>query len=69
MTREGTPMEGEHDVRIRLYDAADAAVPFFDERHRDVEFLDGFYAVVIGSIDPIDPAIFMADNVVGSDHG
>jgi hypothetical protein len=63
MDREGVPLDGEHDIRIRLYDAIDADLPFYDERHADVQFLDGFYAVAIGSLDPIDPAIFMRDNV------
>ena len=46
-----------------MYDSADADLPFFDERHPDVEFLTGFYAVAIGSRDPLDPAIFMRNDV------
>ena len=63
MDAEGTPFEGAHDIRVRLYDEADAQLPFYDERHPDIEFLEGFYAIPIGSIDPLDPAIFMRDNV------
>ena len=63
MDREGTPLEGAHDIRVRLYDEEDAQLPFYDERHADVDFLEGFYAVAIGSIDPLDPAIFMRANV------
>ena len=63
LTRDGAPMEGEHDVRIRLYNAVGDDLPFFDERHEDVAFVDGFYAVVVGSINAIDPAVFSRANV------
>ena len=41
MDREGTLLEGAHDIRVRLYDEEDAQLPFYDERHADVEFLEG----------------------------
>ncbi len=60
---EGLPYEGEHDIRIRLYSEEDADLPFYDERHPDIEFVEGFYAVAIGSRDPLDPEIFMRDDI------
>ena len=63
MTVDGAPVTGNHDVRIRLYESRDAALPFFDERHLGIEFSDGYYKVDIGSIDPLDPLIFERDIV------
>ena len=30
MTAAGAPLEGVHDIRIRLYETIDAELPFFD---------------------------------------
>ena len=63
LTAAGAPMEGEHDIRIRLYAQQNADLPIFDERHADVTFVDGFYAVVVGSIDNPTSDIMDRDNV------
>ena len=63
MTQAGVPLQGEHDVRIRLYDSDDAALALFDERHEDIDFVDGYYAVVIGSLEDLD-----SDLLLGGGH-
>ena len=60
---EGAPMQGEHDIRVRLYEAEDSVLPFYDERHPDVEFIDGYYAIVIGGRDPISAEDFMRESI------
>jgi hypothetical protein len=52
----GDPLEGRHDIRVRLYDEAGRVV--FDETHVGVTLVEGYYALLVGSVQAIDPAIF-----------
>ena len=60
---EGDPVEGRHDIRIRLYELPRAGEAFWDERHRDVDFFEGYYAVVIGGIEDLDLDDFRKEDV------
>ncbi len=54
----GRPFEGEHNVRVRFWDREAGGNPVFDELHRDVPFVTGWYAIAVGSERDIDPAVF-----------
>lgn len=58
LTAEGQPFEGAHDIQVRLYTVPIGGIPVFDETHRDVQVIDGYYAIGIGSIAALDPAVF-----------
>ncbi len=55
---DGFPLEGDHDITVRLYLAEAGGGPIFEEVHRDVEFFQGYYAVAIGSVEALDPFVF-----------
>jgi len=59
----GLPLEDAHDVRVRLWDRVAGGMPLFDERHADVEFIGGWYAIAVGSERDLDPAIFRRPGV------
>ena len=50
MDAEGRVFHGRYDLRIQLYDAEDADGSVYDETHRQVEVIEGYYAVVIGTV-------------------
>jgi hypothetical protein len=54
----GAPIEGQHAVRIALWDAPAGGNRVFDETHPAVEFFLGHYFVDVGAIQPLDPTIF-----------
>ena len=56
---EGMPFEGEHDIRVRFYDRREGGERLFEEWHRDVPFIDGNYAIAIGSIEDLNPLDFL----------
>ncbi len=60
---EGRPIEGEHTLRVRLYDAAQGGALLFDEVHRGVPFFEGYYAVSVGSVERLTPGLFDAARV------
>lgn len=55
---DGRPLEGVVRVRVGLYAEPDGGPRLFDEVHPAVELFEGYYAVFIGSIEPLDPALF-----------
>ncbi len=55
---EGRPIEGEHTLRIRLYDAAAGGQVLFDEIHQNVPFFEGYYAVQVGGEEPLRVDVF-----------
>jgi hypothetical protein len=61
----GAPLEGQHDLRVRLYAQAVAGAAVFDELHRGVELFDGYYALQVGSVQPLDAALFVQDLYLG----
>jgi len=60
---DGFPVEDRHDIVVRIYTAEAGGAPIFEEVHRGVEFFQGYYAVAIGSIDALDPFIFLEPRV------
>lgn len=59
LDNEGFPIEGSHDLLVRLYADAQGGGPIFEEVHRDVTFFEGYYALAIGSVAPLSPTIFL----------
>ena len=53
------PLNGEHDVRVRIYDRTERGQLLFDETHANILFMDGYYNLLIGSIEQLDPDIFV----------
>ena len=62
VSEDGTPLDGRHDLRVRLYNRANGAV-VFNELHEDVEFFEGYYTVAVGSVEEIDPDLFALSQV------
>ncbi len=60
---DGFPVEGEHTLIVRLYTVENGGGPIFEEVHRGVEFFQGYYAVAIGSIEALDPTVFLESRV------
>ncbi|MCA9538182.1 MAG: hypothetical protein KC620_04810 [Myxococcales bacterium] len=52
------PLEGDHRINVRIYTAVQGGAPVFEERHVGVPFLGGYYAVAIGSVNALPPALF-----------
>ncbi len=55
---DNRPVEGEHRVRVRLFDVERGGQALFDEIHEDVPFVGGYYAIAIGSVAELDAALF-----------
>ena len=49
-TRNGQRMEGVHTIRVSLYTGLRGGQRLFDEVHRNVEIVGGYYSIAIGSI-------------------
>lgn len=60
---QGLPIDGEHTLRIRLYDADAGGQVLFDEVHRGVPFFEGYYAVAVGSEARLTVDVFRAPEV------
>lgn len=60
---QNRPVDGVHALRVRLYDRPVGGVPVFDERHPDVEFFEGYYAIAIGAVEDLPPDLFLAPNL------
>ncbi len=52
-TNDGAPLEGIHRFRVRLLDAPRAGALLFEEIHPAVEIFNGYYAIAIGSVEPL----------------
>lgn len=61
----GRVIDGEHRVLVRLYREAEGGMHFFEEVHEAVEFFEGYYAIAIGSIQPLDWNVFVGDVFLG----
>ncbi|MCB9551126.1 MAG: hypothetical protein R3F65_21380 [bacterium] len=55
------PLDGQHRVRVRLYPVLAGGAAVFEEVHPAVVFFDGYYAIAIGSEQPLGAAVFAAD--------
>jgi hypothetical protein len=52
----GDAIEGNHDIHVKLYDENGQVV--FDETHVGVGLVAGYYSVLVGSQQRLDPAVF-----------
>jgi len=58
----GDPLTGAHTIAFALHDAPSGGATLWSEPHT-VQFDNGYYAVVLGSSSPLDPADFASDDV------
>ncbi len=54
----GAPVDGAHDVTVRVFDAASGGQELWSDTFVDVPFSAGHYALVLGSGAALDPAAF-----------
>ena len=52
------PVNGVNDMTFSIYDAPELGNLIWQEVHAAVAFDDGLYTVQLGSITPLDPALF-----------
>ena len=52
------PVNGEHSVRIRIFNAAIGGRVLFEEVHNNVTFTDGYYHILVGSVNRLDGNLF-----------
>ena len=57
-TDAGQPLEGVYRISLRIYDASERGQILFEEVHPRVSLFSGYYAVAIGSIQPLPDDIF-----------
>lgn len=61
--QNGAPIHGQATLRLRLYAQPAGGAPLFEEIHQDAVLINGYYAVSVGSINPIPDAIFQRTEV------
>ncbi len=59
----GLPLDGAHDLALRLYDAPSGGTPLWQEDHVGQAFDDGYFAVDLGSNTALDAATFDDDDL------
>lgn len=59
---DGRPLEGERRLRARLYATPRGGEVLFEEVHQ-VELFQGYYMFALGSIEVIDPDLFLRDEI------
>lgn len=52
---DGTPIKGTKEMTFRIYDSADAAIPRWVEKREVTVDDNGFYSILLGSVEPFDP--------------
>jgi hypothetical protein len=57
---EGAPLVGSHDLMFRLYPSAEGGSAFWSESHPGVALADGVFSVVLGTVSPLTPAVFVS---------
>lgn len=60
---DGLPMEGRHQITVRLFAAAAGGAPLFQEIHPNVDLFEGYYFVAIGSRTNLDKTIFVRNQL------
>jgi hypothetical protein len=60
---QGLPFEGPHKVTLRLYAQAAGGAAFFEEVQNNVPFWEGYYAVEIGAVAPLNGLDFLRPEV------
>jgi hypothetical protein len=54
---QGIGLDGPHTIRVRIYDGAVGGAALFDEAHVNVPFSEGYYAISVGSVVALPPAL------------
>ena len=54
----GVPLNGEHSIRIRIYNAPRGGQRLFEETHRNVDVIEGRYFIGIGSQEVLPDRLF-----------
>ena len=57
-TQNGAPLNGAATLRVRMYAFAIGGQVLFEEVHEDVPLINGYYAIMVGSIEPLPDGIF-----------
>jgi len=74
--KDGSPISGSKTITFRIYNSATAAIPIWAET-REVTIDNGFYSILLGSVEPFDPhdppmkfdnAYWLAVQVSGEDE-
>ena len=64
LTRQnGAPIAGEVTLQIRLYERARGGNAHFEEIQENVPLVNGYYAILVGSQNPLPEGIFRGDTV------
>jgi hypothetical protein len=56
----GTPLDGTHDLRFRLYAQSAGGDSLWGETHGGVELETGLFNVILGGVNPLSPGLFAA---------
>ncbi len=59
LTQDGRPLDGEHDLTIRLYARERGGEAVFEEVHRRVALVDGYYVVAVGALRALSASVFL----------
>ncbi len=59
----GVPINGQIKIRVRLFESERGGAPLFDEIHENVPVVASYYAIAIGSVEPLPAGIFERDEV------
>lgn len=62
---QGNPVAGPLTLTFRLYAAAQGGAAVWEEQHRNVQLVQGYYSVLLGSIRPISAADLGSGRWVG----
>lgn len=57
----GDPLTGANTLSLALYDTPAGGSPLWMEDHTDISFDHGYYSIIVGSINPLDSALFTGD--------
>ena len=59
----GIPPTGQINIRVRLFEAEQGGAPVYEEIHEGVPIVAGYYAIAIGSVEPLDATLFQQANL------
>ena len=57
----GLPLQGRHSVAVRFYNAANGGVASFTETHLNLDLVEGYYFISVGSLSPITAQTFRGE--------
>ena len=59
----GDPNTDNHDIVVKFYENARGGRAFYEERHLQVPFIEGRYAIAIGSVVNLNPLDFLRPSI------